>query len=276
MNTNNFNQNANNEQNKLYYFMKKYQNLLKTKNNNSPKWTHCMTYEPYGSYNIPDETYNEFIDLYADAISAGHKLHIREKHKDFGPIVIDFDFIQQKNFNHRYYTSETVRNIIKTYNSIINTYLHVKENFMEAYVLEKEKPTMRMNYVHDGIHIIYPHICTVASVQMSMRDEFIKYAEENGIFKHIPLKNSLHDVFDKSIMHHNGFMMYGSTKNMSSYCYNVTCIYRVVDNNLVCEIPNDTNMSKKENVLYYTNLLSCRRFKSINDLTVLKEIQTNS
>lgn len=70
-------------------------------------WTHAMTYEPYGSYFIPDDKYTEFLKKYEDAIVAGYHPHIMEKHKDYGPIVIDFDFLQETNkkilYNNNHY-----------------------------------------------------------------------------------------------------------------------------------------------------------------------------
>ncbi|XWV25674.1 helicase III/ VV D5-type ATPase N-terminus [Tupanvirus deep ocean] len=270
MNTHTQLQSIDNSQLKLYNFMKKYITIRKS--GCSPIWTHSMTYEPYGSYNIPDDVYDEFIQLYSSAISDGFTLHITEKHKEFGPIVIDLDFIQAMICNNRCYTIETIEMIIETYNCVINKYLDVNESFMEAYVLEKEKPTLRSGRIHDGIHIIYPHICTTPSIQMDMRKDFIKLAQKNDIFKNIPLENSLDDVFDKCVIYNCGWMMYASTKNPYSPRYNVTRIYRTIGDDLVCEIPNDNNTSNKEYVLYYTNLLSCRRFNSINNLAVQKPL----
>ena len=49
---------------------------------------------PYGSYDIPEDYYATFIKHYERAILAGFSPSITERHKDFGPIVIDLDFKQ--------------------------------------------------------------------------------------------------------------------------------------------------------------------------------------
>ncbi len=37
---------------------------------------------------------------------------------------------------------------------------------MNAYILEKDSPTLRKGQYHDGIHIVYPYICTKPALQM--------------------------------------------------------------------------------------------------------------
>jgi hypothetical protein len=110
-----------NELDKLYNFMKKYQIYGK----NLP-YTHVMLYEPYGSYNIPDQVYGKFISLYTDALAIGYDLHIAERHKNIGPIIIDLDFVQYN--GNRHYTTNTIDEIVATYNSIIKHYLDTDTN----------------------------------------------------------------------------------------------------------------------------------------------------
>ena len=138
---------------KLYSFMKKYRNESKAKTGKNLPWTNSMTYEPYGSYDIPDDMYRTFLKLYEDAIVAGYRPHITEKHKEFGPIVIDFDFVHDKKYNKRQYTEQTIEKIIRIYNRIIKKYLDVSNNKIHAYVLEKKEATLRQGKYHDGIHI---------------------------------------------------------------------------------------------------------------------------
>src|ERR1700733_5757643 len=102
----------------LYDFMKKYKN-----NEKKMQWTHTSMGDPFGSYNIPDDIYPQFIKLYVDAIMAGHKPFITERHKEIGPIVIDLDFVQSKDNDKRYYNEKTIQNIIRIYDNIIKQFL---------------------------------------------------------------------------------------------------------------------------------------------------------
>ena len=43
---------------------------------------------PKGSFDIPDEKYSEFLELYQEAVLNGNKLSLIEKHTTVGPIII--------------------------------------------------------------------------------------------------------------------------------------------------------------------------------------------
>lgn len=258
-----------NELERLYAFMKRYRNDKKKNSGDNLPWTHSMTYTPYGSYNIPYDSYGKFKRLYEDAVVAGYKPHITEKHKEFGPIVMDFDFVQSKDNKGRFYTEKTIVNIIKLYNRVIRKYLDVSDSELIAYVMEKKKPTLRRGEYHDGLHIMYPYICTKPSLQMIMRSKFLKMAEKNKIFKKMPLENDLDSVFDKGVIYNVGWMMYGSTKNDNSYPYHVTHIFHVA-NRFIYEtlIPGD-NIKTRSYIRHFIDALSCRRFFSDKSMTDL-------
>jgi P4 family phage/plasmid primase-like protien len=252
-----------NELEKLYNFMKEYIN----KSGQNLPWTHTMVYEPYGSYDIPDDEYIKFRQLYEDAIVAGHKPYITEKHKEYGPIVIDLDFVQLKEHNKRYYTDNTIINIIKLYNRIIKKYLNIYNKNMDAYVCEKKEPTLRKGFYHDGLHIVYPYICTKPSLQMLIRKEFIELAEKNNIFKKIPLTNDLESVLDKNVIYNVGWMMYGSRKNTSSHAYYVTHIYSIANGKIFDTLLPSENIMTRSYIRHFIDVLSCRRFFNENDMT---------
>ena len=260
-----------NELEKLYQFMKKYKNESKKKTGKNLPWTHAMTYEPYGAYFIDDEMYGKFLKLYEDAIVAGYKPHITEKHKEFGPIVIDLDFVQAKENNKRYYTPLTIVNIIRLYNLVIKKYLNISNTNLDAYVSEKKEPTLRKNEYHDGIHIVYPYICTKPSLQMVMRDEFLKMAEEYKIFKKIPLVNTLDDVFDKNVIYHTGWMLYGSRKNTASQVYYVTHIYNTANGKIFDTLVPGEDINKRSYIKHFIDVLSCRRYFNENEMTPLAD-----
>jgi hypothetical protein len=262
---------SHNDLEKLYMFMKKYKNEF-VKN---IQWTHLMTYEPYGSYNIPENKRDKFLKLYTNAITAGYIPCIVEKHKECGPIVIDLDFIYSKEYNEKYYTETMILDIVKLYNLVIKKYIDEKsllvtEKMTDAYVLEKKQPNLRKGNYCDGIHIIYPYICTKPSLQILMRQDFLKLIAVNNIFKEMPLQNNLDSIFDKNIVYNIGWMMYGSRKNPSANVYSVTHIYRVYDDKII-DMFSQTENNKPENIWDFVNLLSCRRFNDETSSIPLNE-----
>ncbi len=256
-----------NEKERLQFFMNKY----KVKSGQNLPWTHNMMYEPYGSYNVPEDKYAHLKKLYEDAIVAGYMPSIVEKHKEYGPIVIDFDFVQSKEHKKRYYTNQTIVNIIKLYNQVIKKYLDVSNIRMDAYVSEKQAPSLRKGKYHDGIHIMYPYICTLPSLQQVMRNDFIALAKKNNIFKKIPLENDLENVFDKSVIYSTAWMMYGSRKNPSSYPYYVTHIFSTAHKKIFDTLIPGENLMSRQYVKHFVDALSCRRFFNENDLTPLAD-----
>lgn len=257
-------------QEKLYQFMTNFRNKAKNGDKSEP-WTHSMTDSPYGSYFIPDDYYSDFKNLYTDAIVSGMEPHITEKHMDQGPIVIDIDFKQSKDHGKRYYTEATLRNIVIIYNRIIKKYLNVHSNELAAYVLEKKKPILENGQYSDGIHIVYPYICTKPNLQFLFREEFIEEVKKNNIFKKVPHENSLEQVIDKNVIYNSGWLMYGSKKKKHSERYLLSHIYQPATNLIIDSIFPGENLLTKNWVKHLVDACSCRRFPYENTITDFNE-----
>jgi len=61
---------------KFYDFMREYKNETKRTTGPNDTSQHSLTYEPYGTYNIPDSIYDMFVELYTDMIVTGCPMHI--------------------------------------------------------------------------------------------------------------------------------------------------------------------------------------------------------
>lgn len=55
-------------------------------------FTHTSIGRPKCSYFVPPEENGSFLEKYVEALDAGEELHLTEKHRDVGPILIDLDF----------------------------------------------------------------------------------------------------------------------------------------------------------------------------------------
>ena len=83
--------------------------------------------------------------------------------------------------------------------------------------MEKEKPTLvteegEYNIYKDGIHIIYPNLCTNPKVQHILRASILSKLSENNIFSDINPINTLDDILDKAVIEKAGWLLYGSCK----------------------------------------------------------------
>lgn len=74
-------------QNTLYNFLLTFKNVEK-----GVEFTHTSFLRPTGSFYIPMSRMDEFYKLYAEALGRGESLHLTEKHRDIGPVVMDLDF----------------------------------------------------------------------------------------------------------------------------------------------------------------------------------------
>jgi Origin of replication binding protein/Primase C terminal 2 (PriCT-2) len=250
----------------LYSFMNNYRNYPQQKEKLS--WTNLMTDKPFGSYNIPDADYDKFLKLYGNAIIAGYSPHITEKHKEYGPIVIDLDFKQKKEDNKRFYTEEIIKNIVAIYNKIIIKYLNVTSIHLCAYVMEKKTLALKKDGWGDGLHIIYPDICTKPSLQMVIREDVIKEFREKNIFSKIPLINSLEAVVDQCAIYQTGWLLYGSRKTISSPSYELTHIYCMANNKMFNSLIPGENINSEKWIRDLVKELSIRKFKD-HEITLL-------
>lgn len=228
--------------------------LNKFINNSSNPNTHLNL--SGGKYIIPDEKLDHFYKSYNKSLYDNIKLHIIECHKESGPIVIDIDFRFDKTKFIRQYTIEDIKILIKTYNKIIKQYVQVSDEQLESFVFTKSKPVIDRTCIKDGIHIMYPYIHTKPSVQYVIREEIIKLYKNDQLLKHLELKNTIDDVFDKSVIYKNGWIMYGSSK-VSQDPYKLIHLFDSKINSLQLTKYEDNKLPK---------LLSIRIYKQLVDI----------
>lgn len=202
---------------------------------------------PWSKYNIKNEDMETFLDLYGTVVSLQNKhkftLHIVERPEYNCPIMVDLDFRQKE--ETRNYTLETVKYISKIYIDLIKKYVNVDTDNINAFVFEKPKPSFddkQSNY-KDGFHIMFPEIVIGAPLRYKILEEVQHIVTKNDGLKIINNTNSLEEIFDKSIVLRNGWMMYGSNK-FRSQKYVLTHIYEDTLNELDISEYSDGELAK--------------------------------
>ena len=208
--------------------------INKYKIDKGKSYTNTSIANPKISLYIPDDKYNDFIDIYAKALTNGIILHFTEKPTEPSPLRIDLDFRfalyddSAENKIKRIYTNENIYKIVDTYFKIINKYIDLKDEENIAYVMEKPKPTECRNKIKDGIHIVFPHIILKNNVQHFIRKKILDIASE--IFHGLPICNEFESIIDKAIIDSNCWQMYGSRK-LDCDQYRVSLVYKYKTNN---------------------------------------------
>ena len=239
-------------------------------------FTNTSIGNPKISIFIPNEVYNDFIDIYSLALTNDIALHFTEKPLDPSPLRIDIDFRfslpeinndSNTDKNKRVYTSEHIFNIVNNYFNIINTYIKVKDEDNIAYVMEKPNPTDFRNKLKDGLHIIFPKIIVSNNVQHFIRKKILDIASE--LFKGLPVCNEFESIIDKAIIDVNCWQMYGSRKPDCD-AYRVSKVY-TYSNKITKQKEYHTSAADELN---YIKLFSMRNINIITPLydKYIKEI----
>jgi len=208
-------------------------------------FTNTSIGSPKVSLNIPNENYEEFLNLYSLALTNGVQLYFTEKPLEPSPLRVDIDFrftipddksglyssqsSNSSNNNKKYerlYNDDNIYKIVDSYFSIINKYLNISDEDKIAYVMEKPNPVEFRNKLKDGIHIIFPNIIIANNAQHFIRRKIIDIGDV--IFKDLPICNDYESIVDKAIIDVNCWQMYGS-KKPDCDTYRVSSIYKYID-----------------------------------------------
>jgi hypothetical protein len=213
-------------------------------------FTNTSIGSPKVSLNIPDENYEEFINLYSLALTNGIPLYFTEKPLEPSPLRVDIDFRftipddksgiyssqssnSSLNNNKKYerlYDDNNIYKIVDSYFNIIAKYLNISDEDKIAYVMEKPNPVEFRNKLKDGLHIIFPYIIVNNNVHHFIRRKILDVATD--IFKDLPICNDYDSIVDKAIIDVNCWQMYGS-KKPDCDTYRVSSIYKYINNETV-------------------------------------------
>lgn len=126
--------------------------------------THYAFGAPWGKFNIPDDAEEEFFEVYNNAMQRGIEMHIVEKPKELGPLLIDIDFHYDQTIDERIYATDDITYVIGNVNKVIMNYYKWTEKNLLAFVFEKENATEKIDSdgnpdYKDGFHLVYPFMC---------------------------------------------------------------------------------------------------------------------
>lgn len=177
-----------------------------------------------GSYYIPTNEMDKFMEIYKVALVNGEDLYLTEKHRDISPILIDLDF--RHDTPERLYTEEHLLKFLTVLKKHITDYIEVKDDMLQFFVLEKPKPRKNKSGGYkDGVHIVCPYITTKAEVQHIIRQNIIK--DEMRLIFGDTFTNSNDDMYDVAVIENNNWFMYGSKKPDEEYPWTMNKIYDV-------------------------------------------------
>lgn len=171
-----------------------------------------------GSYNIPDDQWCFFMDLYYnDVFNNNYITYLTEtqiptvsKFQEIsGPLIIDFDF-RYEGKSKRFHTLNDITSIISLYLNKLQEMFVFDNTEIFIYVTEKDEPNHLEHYTKDGIHMVFGLQCD-HFIQNMIRDSVLQ--DIDSLFSHLPITNTWSEVLDAGIT--NGttnWQLFGSRK----------------------------------------------------------------
>ena len=195
------------------YTNKLFKLLENTRVRRDEKTSHYSMGTPVGSFYISGSKRDRLNRLISRSIEEGTMLHILEAHRSQGPIIFDIDIKYKSEKMLRKYKYEHIKRTVEVYNSVINKYLKVDDEYKHCFITEKKNPNKINDGVFkDGFHGEYPNICASNQLQHLIRVEVINKFKEADYYKDIEYLNKYEDIFDAAIIENNGWFVYGCSK----------------------------------------------------------------
>ena len=185
-----------------------------------------------GSFNIPDDKYDEFFRLLYDYlyVQKGRPINLVEQPRLGAPkpILIDLDF--------KFPVGTTLTHQFQDVH--ISKFIGcVKDGLLHFFQLAMVKParffvSMRPSAyadgkkcIKDGIHIQCPDICLTNEKQRVLREWLLSQKAVEDSFDGVGFTNSVEDIYDESMVRKQGWFCYGESKaNIPPY--EITNVYQ--------------------------------------------------
>lgn len=178
-----------------------------------------------GSFRVPLVDHDDFYRKYAGEVARGRPgVCVCERHRDFGPVVIDLDYRIKDGDDVRRYDKSHIDLFVTICVRALSQWVELPRGGFDAFVMERPRPRVEGGVQKDGVHIVLPEVVTCPLVQLHARRAMLKEAED--LFSPLGYTNPVDDIVDEAVIQRNGWMMYGSSKP-GLPPYEVTRVVRV-------------------------------------------------
>ena len=180
--------------------------------------------EHAGKYYIPDEEYEQFLDITAKYLfeDRGRPMNLVEQPHPNGPkpLVIDLDFRYRKNraLDHPFEQSHIKAFVEKLTEGLGLFFNLTPYEELRYFVCLRPQAYESKGEIKDGIHIECPDIVLSFEKQGVLRRWMLGQDAINEAFKGTGFTNQVTDVYDESCTRKQGWFLYGESKpNIPAY-----------------------------------------------------------
>ena len=225
-----------------------------------------------GSYIIPDENIDTFHELYDRCLEVNKRagenkidLNIIERHNEYSSILIDLDEKYNIDIVDRQHTDEQIKQIVELYQKKIREVFYIEDEYqLNAFVFERSKPYVIYGDIVRMVFILCFHMLFHHQIR-NIISENVLSKEIDPIVMDLPLheKVTMAELVDKSVIHKNGWFLYGSTKPHTDV-YDITKIY-------TSELKEIDPANYCYDCSSISKFLSIRRYSSKDSLKIREE-----
>lgn len=218
-------------------------NFLKDRMTSDSDWNLTGMGKDMGKYRVEDDEYEFFLDTVHDHIFGPKQnaCSLLEKHREFGPLLIDLDFKYPSGGPLvRRYSSSHIQSFLLQYVSALVYFSEVEAMTepLRFYVMTKPSAEADGNNQKDGIHIQCPDMITHPKFQFAIRGFLLQKGIIPSVFESTGLTNTAEDCYDVSVIHRNNWFLYGACKPNKPQ-YRVVNVYTLSPADIMETVPTD-------------------------------------
>ena len=176
--------------------------------------------EAAGKYLIPDENYDQFLDLVNKHLfeDRGRPLNLVEQPNPNGPkpltIDLDFRFPKDRSLTHPFQQSH-IKAFTEKLTEGLGTFFNIS-NYEDLRYFVSLRPQAyvdkKSGEIKDGIHIVCPDIILSFEKQGVLRNWMLGQDAINRAFEGTSFTNDVSDIYDTSCTRKQGWFLYGESK----------------------------------------------------------------
>jgi len=189
----------------------------------------CGTEQVKGSFFIPDERYDEFLDLFHDYlfVKKGCCMNFVEQPVLNAPkpilIDMDFKFNVDSNLSHQFQESH-IRSFIEFLTQAISYFYELPSRPLRFFISSRPQAYKDKGKVKDGIHIQCPDMCIPDEKQSVIRNWLLEKKAIETSFAGVDYVNDAKDIYDESMTRKQAWFFYGESK-MTQPAYKIDSVF---------------------------------------------------
>jgi hypothetical protein len=188
-----------------------------------------ITKDSAGSFYVPDEDYETFLDLMHNYlfIKKGRPINFVEQPVLGAPkpvlVDMDFKFPIDSNLTHQFDETHT-RTFVGHLVDGLKHFFELPDRPLRFFVSSRPQAYQENGKVKDGIHIQCPDMCIPNEKQAVLRNWLLEQKAIEQSFEGVGYVNDVKDIYDEALTRKQGWFFHGESK-MTQPAYKIDSVF---------------------------------------------------